>query len=44
MANFQNDLGLEPYNVQLMQELKPFDNSLRRQFANFILEKGNGFS
>lgn len=40
----RKDLALKPYKVQLVQELKPADHSLRRQFANFIAEQGTGFS
>ena len=39
----RKDLGLKPYEVQLVQELKPADHSLCRQFANFILGQGDGF-
>ena len=33
------DLGLYPYKIQLTQELKPNDHSLRRNFADWVLEQ-----
>lgn len=33
------DLGLHPYKIQLMQELKPADHALRRGFAAWALKK-----
>ena len=40
----RKDLDLNLHKVHLLQELKPSDHSLRPQFANFILEQGDGFS
>ena len=34
----RKDLGLHPYKIQLTQELKPNDHSLRREFADWVLE------
>lgn len=33
------DLGLHPYKIQLTQELKPYDHSLRCSFADWALEQ-----
>ena len=38
------DLALKAYKIQLTQELKPQDHSMRRNFANWILEQNNDFS
>ena len=35
----RKDLGLHPYKIQLTQELKPNDHSLRRRFADWVLEQ-----
>ncbi|CAF1523416.1 unnamed protein product [Didymodactylos carnosus] len=35
----RKDLGLHPYKIQLTQELKPNDHSLRRRFADWALEQ-----
>lgn len=33
------DLHLHPYEVQLVQELKPRDHLMRRQFADWVIEQ-----
>lgn len=35
----RKDLGLHPYKIQLVQELKPLDHHKRRLFADFALEQ-----
>lgn len=35
----REDLSLHPYKIQLTQELKPNDHSLRRRFADWALEQ-----
>ena len=35
----RKDLDLHPYKIQLTQELKPNDHSLRRRFADWVLEQ-----
>ena len=35
----RKDLGLHPYKIQLTQELKPNDHSLRRRFTDWALEQ-----
>lgn len=37
----RKDLGLQPYKIQLIQEIKPADHHQRRLFADFALEKIN---
>ena len=31
----RNDLGLDPYKIELTQELKPLDQQKRRMFVNW---------
>ena len=35
----RKDLGLHPYKIQMTQELKQNDHSLRRRFADWALEQ-----
>ena len=35
----RKDLGLHPYKIQLVQELKPRDHDMRRSFADWALEQ-----
>ena len=35
----RKDLGLHPYKIQLVQELKPRDHYMRRSFADWALEQ-----
>lgn len=35
----RKDLGLHPYKIQLVQELKPQDHGMRRTFADWALEQ-----